>query len=911
MSSSTYYQYQDVKVKIAHRLLNMDGWKVYGYHADESDSMTDYYDPAYWGGLAEKNGFLLVVDHSDAAQDYTYTYKVYSEDAPEIREKIAKLEQMTQANGASAQEEETARAAIAKLQEKKSAGEVTKTSFTPGHLANPPRCNWHIEKDGIILDKGTGLLKFANVADISGMGYGWERENWQKFNNLSREEWEKDYTSREIWGSYPTAEEAARAYDEAVEDYKLLDQFNALIARFNNVCGGMVGNSGENGYTYEKRTETKYKKVWKFQKTENGSFKAGQCFRLAADFNYGCYKGLVYRFKSVLDGEIVRGERVSLKSGKSLTGTANSANSFGYYSAEGATENHGRDKEKFLKWIANGSIEWGEVVEVLEPYEVEKYVKVDRNGNEYKAPKAEKTAENTTEEKTTANYTIKADTDTRDGSALWVVTLSARVDRDEFDRIRAEFKTIGGYYSKFKKGFIFREDPTDKLNQAHEETTTEEPTEGAQIDAGTPEAITAEEEPTETKKAPEEEPQTAPKFDAELIREARSRFYLVLVDKETEAEYIGSETAEDGDRVRIYATSWEYEAEEIAHNNEELRRIIEEDKAAEDPKETAAEPQEAIEEVKAEEIPTDAPEEPKKTAYGYTGAPSDSFTAEEVAKLAQGEQIATGEGWTRSAYFATDYKNGVKFVYKIHLGDADAISPRTNADFYGFIYSGAFYADFDAIIKELSDDINTELLKQIPTEEAAERNAVDLDKTQADTADRLRNGDYTREAQKHHIDDTTPELYLYSTYDRINSADAIRYLLNPGEVVAEYANAYRRTHRAEILNIYIQYNRTVKALNAIRADKTNQAHTLKRIRRATAGGAEKSYKILLANGHTVKADADAVRRMAYNGYISEWYIQSSDRQYLNKDERGRAQDVTPEEVRTISHGSKILYRATA
>lgn len=859
MSSSTYYQYQDVKVKIAHRLLNMDGWKVYGYHADESDSMTDYFDPAYWGGLAEKNGFLLVVDHSDATQDYTYTYKVYSEDAPEIREKIAKLEQMTQENGASAQEEETARAAIAKLQEKKSAGEVTKTDYTPGHLANPPRCNWHIEKDGIILDKGTGLLKFARVADISGMGYGWERENWQKFNNLSREEWEKDYTSRERWGSYPTAEEAARAYDEAVKDYNLLDQFNALIARFNNVCGGMVGNSGEGGYTYEKKTETKYKKVWKFQKTENGSFKAGQCFRLAVNFNYGCYKGLVYRFESAFNGEVVRGQRVSLKSGKSLTGTASSANSFGYYSAEGATENHGRDKEKFLKWIANGSIEWGEVVEVLEPYEVEKYVKVDRNGNEYKAPKAEKAAVTATEEKTAANYTIKADTDTRDGSALWVVTLSARVDRDEFDRIREEMKKNGGYYSKFKKGFIFREDPTDKLNSTQEQTETS----------------------TLTEEAPEEFTKNGKigALHAEIVRNNKN--YVVdaaeISTPDSMKNYEIMIFDESGEEVTSAQTETAAEARKIFYNYCELW----------------------------------TPEEPKKTAYGYTGAPSDSFTAEEVARLAQGEQIATGEGWTRSAYFATDYKNGVKFVYKIHLGEADAISPRANADFYGFIYSGAFYADFNAIIKELSDDINTELLQQIPTEEAAERNAVDLDKTQADTADRLRNGDYTREAQTHHIDDTTPELYLYSTYDRINSADAIRYVLNPGEVVAEYASAYRRTHRAEILNKYIHYNRTVKALNAIKADKANQAHTLKRIRRATAGGAEKTYKILLANGHTVKADADAVRRMAYNGYISEWYIQSTDRQYLNKDERGRAQDVTPDEVRTISHGSKILYRATA
>ena len=51
---STYYDYREVGVMIAHKLMNMEGWKVYGYKADESDSMTDYYSPAYWNGVAEK-----------------------------------------------------------------------------------------------------------------------------------------------------------------------------------------------------------------------------------------------------------------------------------------------------------------------------------------------------------------------------------------------------------------------------------------------------------------------------------------------------------------------------------------------------------------------------------------------------------------------------------------------------------------------------------------------------------------------------------------------------------------------------------------------------------------------------------------------------------------------------------------
>ncbi len=49
---SNYYSKQEAKVRIAHELMKR-GWKVYGYHADESDSMTDYYSPAYWNGIKQ------------------------------------------------------------------------------------------------------------------------------------------------------------------------------------------------------------------------------------------------------------------------------------------------------------------------------------------------------------------------------------------------------------------------------------------------------------------------------------------------------------------------------------------------------------------------------------------------------------------------------------------------------------------------------------------------------------------------------------------------------------------------------------------------------------------------------------------------------------------------------------------
>ena len=107
----------------------------------------------------------------------------------------------------------------------------------------------------------------------------------------------------------------------------------------------------------------------------------------------------------------------------------------------------------------------------------------------------------------------------------------------------------------------------------------------------------------------------------------------------------------------------------------------------------------------------------------------------------------------------------------------------------------------------------------------------------------------------------------------------------------------------------MRYNIVTAGIKAIKEDKTNPLHLVKKIRTATTGGNEKTFKILLANGHTVKAEADAVRRIAYCGDISPYHINCSDRQYLNKNEHGRPEDIQPAEIIQISHGSRILYTA--
>jgi len=62
------------------------------------------------------------------------------------------------------------------------------------------------------------------------------------------------------------------------------------------------------------------------------------------------------------------------------------------------------------------------------------------------------------------DYEVIKDVDTRDQSELYVVKIITRVK--DFATLRQEMKSIGGYYSRYKRGFIFREDPTAALRGA-------------------------------------------------------------------------------------------------------------------------------------------------------------------------------------------------------------------------------------------------------------------------------------------------------------------------------------------------------------------------------------------------------------------------------------------------------------
>lgn len=69
------------------------------------------------------------------------------------------------------------------------------------------------------------------------------------------------------------------------------------------------------------------------------------------------------------------------------------------------------------------------------------------------------------EEKTSYTFKVTHGEDTRDGSELWVVRIEETLSKEEYIRVNKAIKAIGGYYSKFKHGFIFRFEPTEKLKE--------------------------------------------------------------------------------------------------------------------------------------------------------------------------------------------------------------------------------------------------------------------------------------------------------------------------------------------------------------------------------------------------------------------------------------------------------------
>lgn len=184
-----YHAKQQAKVNVAFGLMD-DGWTIYGFKNDESDSMTDYYNPAHWDGIAERDGFVLVVDnygygiggvtklrwvidgecsrcHGSGHDPAGWTFQQAQHNPREYHKHYAALEAIPHAIALMPD-------VISPVQFK---GDREKChgchgTGTQGHSehylepwptfqGNKKGVSWHLEKDGQILDKSVGLKQFV------------------------------------------------------------------------------------------------------------------------------------------------------------------------------------------------------------------------------------------------------------------------------------------------------------------------------------------------------------------------------------------------------------------------------------------------------------------------------------------------------------------------------------------------------------------------------------------------------------------------------------------------------------------------------------------------------------------------------------------------------------------------------
>lgn len=461
---SNYYSYKDVKVMIAHKLMSIEGWKVYGYKSDESDMMTDYFSPASWGGVAEKNGYILCVNVYGASKPeeirkYNYNKFAFDEN---IIEKIQKLKQMTVERGASKQEEESAKESIRRLLKKAEDSKENKNKYIvigviPEHMANPSRCNWHIEKDGIIVAKGNGILKYSQAYNYySNETYIKALEEFKK----DKEEYEKNYIQNLIQYGYYNTEEAKKLTAchliDLEENSKICADFEKFINKIDTTCGNLLGEIGNPTYTkYEKVMITKYKTEIKPVETTKGNIKEGQYFILKDNFGYGYIKGLIYCIheREYNGKKNYYAYKLNGKLTKECKGMATASNYWSCFD------------EKFLKWLEKGRIAWCILQEVKTTYEVEKVIKrTIKSSKEKKDKKA-------TDEAIISNlkFEILEDTDTRTNEKIFLVKITDSLDKEMFKEANAYINSLGGYYSKFKHAFLFKEDPSEllKINNAN------------------------------------------------------------------------------------------------------------------------------------------------------------------------------------------------------------------------------------------------------------------------------------------------------------------------------------------------------------------------------------------------------------------------------------------------------------
>lgn len=458
---SNYYQKREAKVNIAMELMAR-GWTVYGWKEDESDGMTDYYSPAHWGGLAEKNGYILVVDikNSSKGEEIKKYNSRYVEMSKSDLGKIEALKNMTVEKGCTVGEENNAKNLIEKLQSKYENQNCSRWEVvgrTPAHMGNGKGYQWHIEKDGAIVDQGRGITIYSDLPES------------YMFDMVTME-FKDSYKTYDSWEYNEESGHNERVEKERTlsnEELKAIKSFKTLILRLEravtgcNTCGDGTAETEKQGLEQQENETLVKKEFKKVKKVIDLQEVAGREELKVNDIIWRSGSGYL---------KVLEVREYSYCTVKLMSKARKFAES------QSDSKHVNLEKKSYDRSIKTGYTKVYNLVENEEVEIIEKWVKQTVKAT----PKAEKKEEVKQNTNTTVNDTIEnefdiiEDTHTKTGEKIYIAKIVNRVSKDEFKQLLTDIKALGGYYSKFKGGFIFKEDPTNLLNgSAVEEVATD------------------------------------------------------------------------------------------------------------------------------------------------------------------------------------------------------------------------------------------------------------------------------------------------------------------------------------------------------------------------------------------------------------------------------------------------------
>lgn len=96
---------------------------------------------------------------------------------------------------------------------------------------------------------------------------------------------------------------------------------------------------------------------------------------------------------------------------------------------------------------------------------VEKQARVKAKEKSMKETRTDTKNQESTENNEYKRYKIEKSQHTKTGEDIWLVRINDKLERDEFLQEKQKMKELGGYYSKYTHSFVFKEEPSDKIDE--------------------------------------------------------------------------------------------------------------------------------------------------------------------------------------------------------------------------------------------------------------------------------------------------------------------------------------------------------------------------------------------------------------------------------------------------------------